>query len=212
MGTRCLTVVLEEVWEDPKKPKKKAAKREECLVMYRQFDGYPDGHGKELAEFLAGSKPTNGLAGMNSVDLFNGAGCMAASIVCHFKQQKDMVRNVVDFKEVANPNAHKPTPGAFYLHPSGTRDVGEEYIYYVEICGKEKESFVQMTVCEAAWTEKDWSAANPLKGQKPKIVAEHDEHVLWVGEPKDFGAWLEKRKAEKEATAQEEAKEKAGVK
>lgn len=199
MGTRCLTVVLDDVWEkDGKKPKK----REECLVMYRQFDGYPEGHGQELARFLAAGVPTNGLSGMNQSGLFNGAGCMAASIVCHFKQQPEMLGGFEkvdgEFKHVErpNPNAHKPAPGGFYLHPSGTRDVGEEYIYYVEI----KEDAVLMTVCEAAWTEKDYSK----KGHP--IIAEHDEHVLWSGNVKDFETWLAKRDEEKEAKEKAEAK------
>ena len=47
MGTRSLTVFND---EDGK----------EIAVMYRQFDGYPSGHGTELAEFLAGKKMVNG--------------------------------------------------------------------------------------------------------------------------------------------------------
>lgn len=96
MGTRCLTVVKD---EDGK----------ECLVMYRQMDGYPDGHGRELEEFLKGKKMVNGI-GMNPKNIFNGMGCLAGQIVSHFKG------------EVA---------GNFYLYPSGTRDVGEEYVYIV---------------------------------------------------------------------------------
>ena len=38
MGTRSLTVVKEE--------------ENELLVMYRQMDGYPSGHGQDLANFL----------------------------------------------------------------------------------------------------------------------------------------------------------------
>jgi len=55
------------------------------LVLYRHWDGYPKGHGKELAEFLTGFTITDG-----RVDLpgkwANGAGCLAAQLVAHFKK------------------------------------------------------------------------------------------------------------------------------
>ena len=44
MGTRSLTTFDDE-W-----------KNEEIAVLYRQYDGYPQGHGKELFEFLDGRK------------------------------------------------------------------------------------------------------------------------------------------------------------
>ena len=95
MGTRCLTIVQD--------------RGQEVMVMYRQMDGYPEGHGAELKAFLADKVMVNGI-GRDSKDVFNGMGCLACQIVAHFKT----------------------APGDFYLHPSGTRDVGEEYIYYVK--------------------------------------------------------------------------------
>ena len=101
MGTRSLTVV-EERWEGGEKT--------EVLVMYRQMDGYPTGHGDDLATFLKDFKICNGIGVSESpTKLANGMGCLAAQIVAHFKE------NV----------------GGIYLHPSGTRDCGEEYIYTV---------------------------------------------------------------------------------
>jgi hypothetical protein len=93
MGTRSLTVV-------------KDIDNNEVMVMYRQYDGYPSGHGQELADFLSGKSMVNGLSGDTSL-VFNGTGCLAASIVAHFKKEA----------------------GSFYLYPSGTRDCGEEFIY-----------------------------------------------------------------------------------
>ena len=40
MGTRSITVVYDEYNDKP------------VVCMYRQFDGYPSGHGRELAEIL----------------------------------------------------------------------------------------------------------------------------------------------------------------
>ena len=68
MGTRSLTFVYEE--------SKSGEKPEAIINMYRQYDGYPSGHGAELAEFLSSSKER----------YFNGMGCLAASLIANFKQ------------------------------------------------------------------------------------------------------------------------------
>ena len=94
MSTRSLTTFLDE-WDN-----------EEIVVMYRQHDGYPKGHGKDLFDYLNGI-PLNGKYGASL--LANGMSCLAAQVVSHFK------------KEVGN----------FYLHKSGTRDIGEQYVYTV---------------------------------------------------------------------------------
>ncbi len=97
MGTRCLTVFKEEDGT-------------EIAVLYRQHDGYPDGHGKDLADFLDGKVIVNGISGDNTKDTaFNGMPCLAASVVAHFKDDI----------------------GSFYLYPAGTRDMGEDYIYTI---------------------------------------------------------------------------------
>jgi hypothetical protein len=100
MGTRSLTVVKDQYSDG------------ENMVMYRQFDGYPTGHGKELADFLKGKSIVNGLSGDTSM-VFNGAGCLAASIVTHFKAEAGS--------------------GGFYLYPSGSRDIGENYVYTLTV-------------------------------------------------------------------------------
>lgn len=96
MGTRSLTVIND---EDGK----------EIAVLYRQSDGYPSGHGQELADFLKGFTVGNGLHSDDPTLYANGMGCLAAQIVAHFKDE----------------------PGGFYLYPAGSRDVGEGYVYTV---------------------------------------------------------------------------------
>ena len=91
MGTRSLTIFQDSA---------------EICVMYRQFDGYPEGHGRELATFLSGITITNGRVDGHTA---NGLQCLSAQIVAHFKTE----------------------PGEFYLMPAGTRDAGEEYRYTV---------------------------------------------------------------------------------
>jgi hypothetical protein len=65
MGTRSLTYVYEGKKEDWVLP---------FVCMYRQFDGYPTGHGAELAEFL------------NSGKVANGMNCLAAQLIVNFKK------------------------------------------------------------------------------------------------------------------------------
>ena len=110
MGTRCLTVFKD---EDDK----------EICVLYRQFDGYPSCHGKELKAFLKNKKIVNGY---NLDDEqngnFNGMGCLVAQVIAYFK-----LGNNVDPK-----SGYKPTViGGFYIFPANSRDHWEDYVYYV---------------------------------------------------------------------------------
>jgi hypothetical protein len=55
--------------------------------MYRQFDGYPKGHGLELAEFLNSKTIINGFQDQTMATHANGMGCLAAQMVAHFKTE-----------------------------------------------------------------------------------------------------------------------------
>ena len=94
MGTRCLTFVY-----DGDTP---------VINMYRQFDGYPSGHGFELAEFLEGFEIVNGY-GEVKPKLANGMGCLAAQMIAHFKK----------------------SVGGFYIHPVTSTDCWQDYEYHV---------------------------------------------------------------------------------
>jgi hypothetical protein len=96
MGTRCLTRVYDE-------------RGAEIICLYRQFDGYPDGHGRELADFVERKTIVNGMTG-DERNIANGMGCLAAQIVAFFKQE----------------------PGNFYLYPPGEKDAWEDYEYHVK--------------------------------------------------------------------------------
>ena len=96
MGTRSLTFVHD---GDNAKP---------FVCMYRQMDGYPSGHGLELQKFLKPIRMVNGL-GSDSEHVANGAGCLAAQIVAHFKDG----------------------PGGIYLYAPTSKDRWQEYEYHV---------------------------------------------------------------------------------
>jgi len=100
MGTRCLTFVYE---ENDMKP---------FVCLYRQHDGYRDGHGKELGEFLAPIEVCNGYSNEKAGTAANGMGCLAAQLVAHFKGPHGI--------------------GGFYLQtPDLGQDAGQEYEYHV---------------------------------------------------------------------------------
>lgn len=81
------------------------------VCMYRQFDGYPSGHGAELAEFLASGKMVNGLSG-DDTKVFKGMCCLAAQMVAHFKKE----------------------PGGIYLvAPAPGAEHGQEYEYHIRL-------------------------------------------------------------------------------
>lgn len=96
MGTRSLTFVY-----DGDQP---------IINMYRQYDGYLEGHGQELAEFLLSGEMVNGIpVGREQPRFFNGMGCLAAQMIAHFKK----------------------SAGGFYIYPVESRDCWQEYEYHV---------------------------------------------------------------------------------
>jgi hypothetical protein len=106
MGTRSLTFVY-----DGDKP---------ILNLYRQYDGYPTGHGAELAQFLEGFTIVNGI-GRETTRVANGMGCLAAQVVAHFKD----------------------SVGGFYIHSVDSKECGQDYEYHVY--QKDKELRVAVT-------------------------------------------------------------------
>lgn len=98
MSTRSLTVITSQ------------SSNSEICAFYRQQDGYPEGHGRALCDFLSDIHIVNGMQLNESRKTANGMDCLAAQLVSHFKGD---------------------SPGNFYLMRADTRNVGEEYIYAV---------------------------------------------------------------------------------
>lgn len=115
MGTRSLTRVH-------------TATGGKIINLYRQFDGYPSGHGTDLFKFLNGFEIVNGYSGKEGPKAANGAGCLAAQLVAHFKTQQNKDERRRDGKLI----------GGFYLYPIDSTDCGQDYEYIV-------------TVTEAGW-------------------------------------------------------------
>ena len=94
MGTRSLTFVY-----DGDVP---------VINIYRQYDGYPSGHGHELAQFLDSKTLVNGYGEQNSVEA-NGMGCLAAQLIVQLKHGV----------------------GGIYIYPVSSTDCFQEYEYHV---------------------------------------------------------------------------------
>jgi len=94
MGTRSLTFVY-----DGDVP---------LINIYRQYDGYPSGHGHELAQFLDSKTLVNGYGEQNSVEA-NGMGCLAAQLIVQLKHGV----------------------GGIYIYPVSSTDCFQDYEYHV---------------------------------------------------------------------------------
>lgn len=119
MGTRSLTFVYQD-----KTP---------VLCMYRQYDGYPAGHGAELAEFLGQFEAiTNGIRVGETRKTANGMGCLAAQLVGHFKQGE---------------------VGGFYLYPTNSKDCGQEYEYHIYEDKIVVKDYNSKTIFSGSWND-----------------------------------------------------------
>ena len=101
MGTRCLTFVYDDSSTDD-------GSAEAIMCIYRQFDGYPSGHGHELAQFLNSKTLVNGYKDKNSAEA-NGMGCLAAQLIVQLKHGV----------------------GGIYIYPVASTDCFQDYEYHV---------------------------------------------------------------------------------
>lgn len=86
MGTRSTTHVFE--LNEPGDVTPALLKKAIYLTsIYRQFDGYPQGHGADVAEFASHFTIVNGFGpDMKMGKYANGAGCFAAQLIRRLKQ------------------------------------------------------------------------------------------------------------------------------
>lgn len=98
MGTRSLTHI-------------KDGNDRTLITFYRQMDGYPTGHGQELADFLKPFALVNGIGLNESRQIANGMGCLAAQVLAYFKNDQGV--------------------GGIYVQIPDASDCGEEYTYTI---------------------------------------------------------------------------------
>lgn len=120
MGTRSTYLVT----------KKYGDKTMPVILFYHQFDGYPDGHPKEVAEWLSKGVVVNGLGSKQPLLVFNGCGCLAAQFVAKFKEHA----------------------GGQYLYTIDSRgNCGEDYLY--EIIVDDEKFTIEFVACNSDGTE-----------------------------------------------------------
>tara|TARA_R110002051_G_scaffold1110_2_gene5607 strand:- start:265 stop:693 length:429 start_codon:yes stop_codon:yes gene_type:complete len=104
MGTRAMINIArrEEGVSFSEKPDKV------MVSIYNHYDGYPEGLGVTLANYLNGKIIVNGL-GKDNYRVFNGLGCLAASLIAELKDG----------------------PGNIYIEDPKRKHTWIDYEYYV---------------------------------------------------------------------------------
>lgn len=100
MGTRSLTFVMSD-----------GLNSEPICCIYRQYDGYPSGHGDNLKALVGSHTIINGISGSDPEPCANGMDCLAAQLVTLLKRD-NMVGNI-------------------YLCPVSTVGAGQDYEYRI---------------------------------------------------------------------------------
>ncbi len=93
MGTRCLTHIKPTI-DGPT-----------ITTIYRQSDGYPDGHGQDVYKALGSKVLVNGI--LDPETNVNGMGCAAATLIASLKEGA----------------------GNIYVYPPDSYDAWEDYTY-----------------------------------------------------------------------------------
>lgn len=123
-------------------------------LVYKQYDGYPEGHPIDTAKWLASGEMVNGI-GMDSKGLiFNGAGCLAAQFIAE----------------------NKDGAGGTYIYaPSHRGKCGENYLYDIIVDGKE----ITMVAYEnnTSWNDNARVKAHKIFEGTPQEFVEKYEEV-----------------------------------
>lgn len=80
------------------------------VSIYRQYDGYPSGHGRDVKDALGSRQLVNGIRGEGRDEVVNGMSCAAALLVAHLKSDMEA--------------------GGIYIEKPDASQT-EEYTYYI---------------------------------------------------------------------------------
>jgi hypothetical protein len=140
MGTRALIIFKDVKYKKDEKTEEYVRdEMEEIVVLYSQYDGYLQGLGKDIAEFLYGGTLVNGYGFGVKEKQFNGMGDLSQRLAASFGTEV----------------------GTYYLCKAGTRDCGEEFRYYIYPDADEKTIRIrveggEMTAFGMAGSQKAW--------------------------------------------------------
>ena len=190
MGTRALFIPINE-WG------------EEICVIYTQFDGYPSGLPLLVARFLSKRRLVNAIPAGKDFEVINGMNDLVAQVVTLLKIA--ITHSCHSLSDIRRSSDVPITAGTIYVMPPGTRNIWEEYRYYIypddryaELCKKEKELLDKYEKVQDD-REKARAVANMLRkitlnvindsfGFKIKAVSvwSDREEVIFEGSPDDF--------------------------
>jgi hypothetical protein len=124
---------------------------EPIMCIYRQYDGYPSGHGHELSLFLNSKTLVNGFGGVDLEVEANGMSCLAAQLVVQLKHGV----------------------GGIYIYaPVLSRDYGQDYEYHVyddkvvvQNCNTVYDSGHKQVIFDGTWEEFGQFCLDPISAE-----------------------------------------------
>lgn len=131
MGTRSVTVVAE---NDGDKVVGVAA-------IYRQFDGYFSGHGRDIAEYLKGKPLVNGIS--DDKPCFNGLGDLAFRLVAHLHNEHKKTDEPGNFYLCTPPDLEQ---GFSKVAREISRKTWADYVYFISPMEKNNIGGIRLTV------------------------------------------------------------------
>jgi hypothetical protein len=181
MGTRSLTIFRDKyfVYEDDNRTALNNNQKlvdDKVAVLYRQMDGYPDGHGLELATFLKGKKLIDGYSGGDEdKGNFNGIGDLAVRLITYLKVVQARDHNSYRKEDKKKILSAEDTIGSLYLESTDKTDCGQEYGYTIES-----------------------AIPRPIKDAPREIdillTVTHNDTQIFRGSPEDFLTFIMKGK------------------
>lgn len=135
--------------------------------IYRHFDGYPNGHGQSLYNFLANRKVVNGLDTVKPpLTVSNTMGDLATQLIAYLKN-KYPVANVY-LRPIPRLPKKKETSEDYILDlVDYARDCGCEYVYIVRPFHENYEEKIEVKVIETyAGTYPDCLFSGEVKEMK----------------------------------------------
>ena len=136
MGTRSITVFMSE-WSG-----------DDTIIaaIFRHWDGYPEGHGKDLANYLKDGVLVNGKGGELPDLVFNGMGRMAGYVAyCMWRDEHEPHFEIVtdnqipasgqDYTYICRAKEHRPDEGPAFWQPKMEK---ENYTIEVTSYGETK--------------------------------------------------------------------------
>jgi len=124
---------------------------ETLLCFYRQYDGYPEGHGLDVAKEINSYTVVNGLSVGETRKVANGLGCLVGQLFCTLKGGK---------------------PGYIYIIADDERTFDNDY-HYDFLFDETRVGFgVSMTVDVKVWK---WG-----NKEKPIFVGTLDEFIAFA--------------------------------